>query len=64
MKVKDILIKWLKDNGYDGLYCDGECGCLISNFCPCGSECVLDCEPGVKIKSTSAEFDFMITAKN
>lgn len=46
MKVKDILIKWLKSHGCNGLYnSDGdECGCGIDELMPCERWC-LDCVP-------------------
>ena len=45
--VKEILIEWLKANGYTGIHSD-ECGCSIDDMAPCccsGDNC-LDCEPG------------------
>jgi hypothetical protein len=50
MTVKEILIDWLKDHGYDGLCnCDIECGCLIEDLIPC--EYVNDrfCEAGYRV---------------
>jgi len=38
MNVIEILKKWLKDNGYDGLYndeYDDICGCSLDDFVPC-----------------------------
>ena len=34
MTVKDIVTKYLKDNGYDGL-CGDACGCGLDNLFPC-----------------------------
>ena len=46
--VSQIIEKWLKENGYDGLWSE-ECGCEIGALCPCCcSESVLSCEPGYK----------------
>lgn len=42
--VKDILIKWLKDNGYDGLCNSFDCGCGLDDIVPCNSNC-MDCVP-------------------
>lgn len=42
MTVKDIVEKWLKDNGYDGLACSF-CGCKVGDLMPCGepqAECM------------------------
>jgi hypothetical protein len=36
MTAKEIIIKYLKDNGYDGLY-DDDCGCGIDDLMPCGN---------------------------
>lgn len=48
MKVKEIVKKFLEDNGYDGLT-SGECGCKVEDLMPCdgcmgcGQE---DCQAG------------------
>lgn len=44
MTLKTIVKKWLKENGYDGLYI-GECGCRRNDLFPCGADPGL-CEPG------------------
>jgi len=49
MNVTDIVIKYLKDNGYDGLCGDG-CGCGLDDFAPCDSN-IGDCKPAYKVKS-------------
>lgn len=46
--VKKMIYSYLKINGYDGLYYENDCGCLVDDLAPCGSV-VLDCCPGVKI---------------
>lgn len=47
MTVKEIVTKYLKENGYDGLYSD-DCGCGIDDLMPC-SDCGSDlCEAGIK----------------
>jgi hypothetical protein len=46
--VKDIVIEYLKANGYDGL-CSSDCGCKIDDLIPCSGYGSPDmCEPGVK----------------
>jgi hypothetical protein len=46
MTVKEIVEKYLKDNGYDGLYSPyDECGCKIEHLFVCGAECT-DCKAG------------------
>jgi hypothetical protein len=47
MLIKDILEKYLKENGFDGL-CWGSCGCVIGDLCPCESS-LLNCEPAYKL---------------
>lgn len=43
MDILDIVKKYLKDNGYDGLGND-ECGCSIDDLFPCDTQPVLCCE--------------------
>lgn len=43
MTVKEIVIDYLKKNGFDGL-CSEACGCGIDDSIPCG-EGFEDCEP-------------------
>jgi hypothetical protein len=51
MTVKEIVKKYLEDNGYDGLY-NRACGCSLDDFMPCASGCD-DCKPAYKIKCSS-----------
>ena len=45
MNIKDVLINSLKANGFNGLFCAGECLCTIDDLRPCG--CPREnCEPG------------------
>lgn len=46
MNVKEILVRWLKSHGYDGLYTD-ECGCSLNELILC-TEDPSQCKPGVK----------------
>lgn len=43
--VKDIVILYLKEHGYDGLYVQGECACRLGNLMPCDGE--MGCGTGV-----------------
>ena len=49
MTIEEIIIKYLQDNGFDGL-CNPavECGCGIDDCMPCGGEGVIDCQPAYK----------------
>ena len=47
MQTKNILIEYLKTNGFDGLYSPGECSCEVDDLGPCGQVC-LECESGYK----------------
>lgn len=50
MNVREIIAKYLKDNGFDGLYSPGECGCKLDDLMPCdgiGISCnPEECFPG------------------
>ena len=46
--VEKIIEDYLRDNGFDGLYYEIECGCEITNLMPCSGS-GLDCTPGYKI---------------
>ena len=48
MNVQTILVEWLKEHGYDGLYSDGDCCCGVDDLVPCG-ENPSSCEPGYKV---------------
>lgn len=49
MDTKDIIIKYLNENGFDGLFnFDAPCGCLATDLAPCGN-LSSDCKPGYKI---------------
>lgn len=59
MTVKEILQTWLKDNGYDGLYHPGDCGCSIEDLITCDDDCS-NCEPGYKhIVNNDSDVDIM-----
>lgn len=46
MNCKEIIEKYLRENGYEALCGDG-CGCGLDDFAPCGNP--LDCVPGYKV---------------
>lgn len=50
MTLKTIVAKWLKENGYDGLYGEAHmdydrCGCRRNDLFPCGAD-PGNCRPG------------------
>ena len=57
MNVKQIVLKYLEDNGYDGLYdTKVTCGCDLDDIMPCEDFCG-NCKPGYKVPNT----DMVIT---
>jgi len=64
MSIKEIIIKYLKDNNYDGLYnAWSECACEIADLAPC-VQMESDCEPGYKCECDCGEnCDFHICAE-
>lgn len=49
MTVKEIIKKYLEDNGFDGL-CTDDCGCGIDDLFPCCEDMCADCVPAYKCK--------------
>lgn len=47
MNAKEIIVEYLKKNGFDGL-ANEDCGCGIDNLCPCG-EIQASCSPAKKV---------------
>ena len=63
--AKEIVERWLMENGYDGLYTSGECGCIVGNiaFC-CSADAMLACSPGYKQEAPEgSEHAFMVGPK-
>ena len=53
--VKDIIISYLKSNGYDGL-CNVECGCGVDDLFPCDRP-EEGCVPAHKVECDPTECD-------
>ena len=53
MTVKEIVKKYLDENGFDGLYTIG-CGCGKDNLFACGCTCK-DCKPAFRIERNNDE---------
>jgi len=72
MKVKEILIQYLKDNGFDGLFLS-ELECGVTNICcssviddliPCASD-PTQCKAGKLVKCSGCEdFSFCVADEN
>ena len=61
MNLKEIVEKWLIENGYEGLVAaDGGCKCEIFNLMRC-YEPRVSCKAGHIVKSSKNNYDFMIT---
>lgn len=63
--VTDIVVKYLEDNGFDGLCNDEyECICIVDALAPCG-EGWGSCMPGYKVEGCTSSCgegcDFHIT---
>ena len=60
MTVLEIVAEWLKEHGYDGLYQEGECSCLLDDLFPCGGEYCHDCLAGYQSKKSDEEYTFYV----
>ena len=47
MTVKEIVEKYLRENGYDGLAGE-DCGCGLDDLAPCES-CTFECVPAYRV---------------
>jgi len=54
MTIKEIVKQWLEEHGYDGLFDNGDCGCLKDDLMPCGQPSEY-CEAGHKIAVTGGK---------
>jgi len=58
--VIELVESALTKKGFDGLYRDNECGCVIGDLAPCG-EIGAHCEAGYKVEAPEgSDFDFFI----
>lgn len=48
--VQKIIEDYLKENGFDGLYYESECGCSVNDLAPCDGN-PLNCTPGYRIET-------------
>ena len=58
MKIKEMVIDWLKSHGYEGL-CNQEiiCGCGLDDFMPCDG-IDMECEPAMKKIATEDDDEY------
>lgn len=65
MDVKEIVEKYLKEYGYDGLYSPHiECGCKVGDLMPCGFDVIESCKPGYLVPCEYDEEKWCIREKN
>jgi hypothetical protein len=58
MNVIGIVIKYLKENDFDGLLCeDADCGCGLDDLAPCGEYDARDCKPAIEVVPPDVEYD-------
>ena len=62
MTIREIVIEYLKKNGYDGLcYPNEECGCYIDHdFMPCCNPEIDECMPGCKQLRDDSDWEIVI----
>lgn len=59
--VKEIVISYLTEHGYDGL-CTYDCGCSKDNLGPCfGGDLPEDCVAGYRVEDSKGEMVFAPT---
>lgn len=46
MTIKEIILEYLKANGYDGLYHWTGCACKVDDLMPCDACSIDGCQPG------------------
>jgi hypothetical protein len=52
--IQEMVAAYLTGHGFDGLYSDSECACLVSDLFPCG-EVFSDCIAGYKGPCSGAD---------
>jgi hypothetical protein len=62
MTVNEIVISYLISHGYDGLFNEDSCACLVDDLAPCGELCG-DCEVGFKVPCDCGDHDYHISAE-
>jgi len=62
--ASECIVRYLREHGYDGLYSD-ECGCLTTDFSPCGCIDMDHCLAGYNDpeEAKRQDCDFWITSE-
>lgn len=60
MTVREIVEKYLRENGFDGLFDENDCACDIGGLFPC-DEYFGECEPGYKTRCDCGDHDYHIS---
>ena len=60
--VKEIVLEYLKSNGFDGLFSEDECACTLDDLAPC-VDMFLDCSAGRIEACDCGDHDFHIGQK-
>jgi hypothetical protein len=55
ISAREIVLKWLLENGYDGLAGE-ECGCSVYDFAPCGCIDLNECVAGHRVRVKTGDF--------
>lgn len=50
MNTHEMIIKYLTDNGFDGLFSENECACELADLMPCGEDNIGECRAGYKVE--------------
>jgi hypothetical protein len=63
LNVYEIVKKYLKDEGYDGLFTDEGCGCSLEDLMPCEGNDFHECKAGYKIKGDEDAESYIVPEK-
>ncbi len=61
--VREIVKAYLKEHGFDGLFCPHvSCGCPLNDLMPCGEDCS-DCLAGYSVTPPDGESSWIAPRK-
>jgi hypothetical protein len=55
MTVREIVAEYIKEHGFDGLYCADECACGLDNLIPCDGGGLSSCCTGYRVRCDCGE---------